>query len=301
MKKTSATAGAGGPAPASGPTTRRRQVGFRLQALRKAAGLSAEEAGELAGISKATVSRYETAKGNVRWNQVDHLCRAYNASDDERAAPVELAKNSKVTDAWWVSQVSSMPSDLGMLIALESEAQRISQFASSVVPGLLQTHDYARGITATPGYEVAPDDLAALLNTRMQRQTLLRRDAPPRYRVILDESVIRRAVGGPTVMAAQLDHLLERAEDPDITIQVLPFARGAYSGALSGFITIGGPDPNLDVVYTETISGSLYLEKPEELTMCAAAFEYLLGEALPPNSSAEMIAEVRKQHLKSEE
>ncbi|MEU7205478.1 helix-turn-helix transcriptional regulator [Streptomyces sp. NPDC045470] len=289
------------PAPAAGPTTRRRQVGIRLQALRAAAGLSAEEAGTRAGMSKSTVSRYESSRGNIKWNQVDQLCRAYDASDEERAALVDLAKNSKVTEGWWVPRAhsGSLPNELGMLIALESEAERIDQFAAGIVPGLLQTRAYAESIKAMPGYEMEADALESLLDTRIERQAVLDRKDPPRYQVILDEAVIRREVGGPEVMANQLDYLLDRAQRPGTTLRVLPFASGAHSAALTGFITLRGPDPTCDVVYTENMSGSLYLEKPEELSLCTAAFEYLLGEALSPNSSAEMIAEARKQHLKT--
>ncbi|MGW2055907.1 helix-turn-helix domain-containing protein [Streptomyces sp. NPDC001840] len=293
------SAEATGPPRGAGPTTRRRQLGFRLLELRKAAGLSAEEAGVKAGMSKATVSRYETGKSNVRWNQVDALCRAYNSSDSEREALVELAKNSRVTEGWWVPRAGNMPNALSMLIALENEAERIDQFASSVVPGLLQTREYAQAIKATPGYGLSREEVVSFLDTRIQRQTLFDRPAPPTYRVVLDESVIRRSVGGPAVMAGQLEYLLKRLDTPNVTIQVLPFERGVHSAALTGIMILGSADPSLDVIYTESISGSLYLEEQEERLLCTTSFEYLLTEALSPDASTEMIAEARNAHLRN--
>ncbi|MFI7104160.1 helix-turn-helix domain-containing protein [Streptomyces sp. NPDC050161] len=284
-------------AEASGPTTRRRQLAVRLLALREALGMTAEEAGERAGVSKATVSRYERAKGNVRWNQVDQLCRVYGAPDEEREALVSLAKNSRATDAWWVPFAAKLPDQMRMLLALENEASRISHHAVGVVPGLLQTLDYAQAIKATPGNTLPPQDLQDYLAVRMQRQQILDRASPPRYHVVLDESVIRREVGGPEVMAGQLDHLLVRSLEPDISIQVLPFSAGAYSAALSSFIVFGGPDPSLDVVFIENQIGSLFLEEPEALEEYASAITFLRQEALDTTSSAELIAEVSKMHL----
>jgi len=293
--------GSGGavePTHGPGPTTRRRQLGFGLLALRRATGLSAEEAGKRAGVSKATVSRYETGTGNVRWNQVDQLCRVYGATDEEREALVELAKTSKVTDGWWVPVASSLPSALSMLIALENEAARLSQFTASVVPGLLQTSRYARAIKATPGYDLPPARVETFLDTRMRRQALLDQQHSPQYRVVLDEAVLRRNVGGPEVMAEQLDFLLERGTSPGISLQILPFDKGAHSAALTGFMIIGAQDPSFDVIYTETVSGSLFLERQEERKDYSASFDYLSSEALSTLPSAEMIAEARKKHLK---
>lgn len=280
-----------------GPTARRRQLGLRLLALREGSGKSAEEAGEAAGMSKATVSRYERAKGNVRWNQVDQLCRVYEASDEERAALVELAKNSKVTDGWWVPYAGKLPSTMKLLLALEDEAFTIRHLAVSVVPGLLQIMDYARAIEPTPGRALPSADVDKYLAMRMQRQQIFERPSPPIYQVVLDEAVIRRVAGSPQVMAAQLGHLLERGQAPNISIQVLPFSAGAYSAALNSFIVYGGPDPSLDVIFIENQFGSLFLEEPAARDEYAAGMDFLRQAALDTTASAELIAEARKTHL----
>jgi transcriptional regulator with XRE-family HTH domain len=283
--------------PDAGPTARRRQLGLRLLALREARGWTAEEAGDKAGMSKATVSRYERAKGNVRWNQVDQLCRAYGAVDQERRALVELAKNSKVTAGWWVPYTGRLPSTMRLLLALEDEATRINQHAVGVVPGLLQTLEYARAIRGTPTRELPGPAVDDFLKMRMQRQLVLDRDTPPDYHVILDEAVIRRVVGGAEVMAAQLDRLLERGRQPHVTVQVLPFAAGAFSAALNSFIIYGGSDPALDVTYVENLAGSLFLEEAEGRDEYATAMAFLRQQALDPAQSAELIADVRASHL----
>ncbi|EXU69499.1 regulatory protein [Streptomyces sp. PRh5] len=284
---------------AAGPTARRRQLGFRLLALREARGWSAEEAGERAGVSKATVSRYERAKGNVRWNWVDQLCRAYGASDEEREALVDLAKNSRAVEGWWVPYAGKLPSPMRLLLALEDESSRISHYTVGVIPGLLQTLEYARSIKATPSSALPPDEVDEYLSMRMQRQRILDRLSPPKYQVVMDEAVIRREVGGPDVMTAQLDHLLQRSQEPNISIQILPFSAGAYSAALNSFVVYGGPDPSLDVIFIENPVGSLFLEEPSAREEYASAISFLRQEALDTASSAELIAEVSKTHLRN--
>ncbi|MFJ4856914.1 helix-turn-helix domain-containing protein [Streptomyces sp. NPDC088730] len=292
-------AGAAEPFAGTGPVTRRRQLGVRLLALRDTCGLSAEEAGERAGVSKATVSRYERAKGNVRWNQVDQLCRAYGASDEERHLLVELAKNSRDNEVWWIPFAGKLPDRMRMLLALENEAPRISHHTVGVVPGLLQTPSYAQEIKATPGSTLPPQESQEFLRMRMQRQRILDRAAPPEYHVVLDEAVVRRRVGSGEVMSAQLDHLIARGRQPNISIQVLPFSSGAYSAALSTFILFGCPDPSLDVVFLENQTGSLFLEEPPVLKRYTEAMAFLRQEALDTTASAELIAEASRAHRRS--
>ncbi|QCX77849.1 hypothetical protein C9F11_21085 [Streptomyces sp. YIM 121038] len=250
-------------------------------------------------MSKANVSRYEQSKGNVRWNQVDALCRVYGVSDTERQELIDLAKNSKVKEGWWVPYHGRLSAPMQMLLPIENESSRIRQLATNVVPGLLQTLLYAQAIKTTPGKTLEPEDAGEFLDMRMYRQKILDRASPPDYHVLLDESVLRRAVGGPAVMAEQLDLLLERGQDSNVQIQVLPFGAGAYSAALSSFIVYGGPDPLLDVIFIENTVGSLFLEEEGAREAHVGGFDFLCREALDPDSSAELIAEARKTHLRN--
>ncbi|MGW5679915.1 helix-turn-helix domain-containing protein [Streptomyces sp. NPDC003860] len=280
----------------TGPYSRRRELGYRLLDLRKATGLSAEQAGDAAGISKATVSRYERTKGTVRWNQVDQLCRVYGVSDEERAELVDLAKNSKNTDGWWVPFAGRLKKPMLLLLGLEDESVAIRHHSTGVVPGLLQTLDYARGIkVADQG--MSAEETEEYLRMRIRRQHILDRTSPPEYRVILDESVLRRAVGSPAVMAAQCEHLLQRGREPHITIQVLPFSAGALVAGLSSFILFSGTDPALDTVFVESQVGSLFLETPTERDWYRRDFDFLCQEALDPHASATLIAQAAHTHL----
>ncbi|GAA0480266.1 helix-turn-helix domain-containing protein [Streptomyces stramineus] len=284
---------------AEGPTTRRRQVGFRLKDLRDGCGLTAEEAGERAGVSKATVSRYERGTGEIKWNQVEALCRAYQASDEEREALVALAKASSNAGAWWISKEDPLDDKMRLLIALENEATRIRQYQAVFVPGLLQTRAYGEAIAVPPGQQLDAPTNQRYLNVRRKRQELLIKPEAPAYHVILDESVLLRAVGGPAVISEQLDLLLERAAAPNFTLQVLPLASGGFSAANSSFLILGGADPALDVIYSEQVSGALFLEQPHERKKCAEAFAHLSEVALGPGPSADLIAEASKMHRRN--
>ncbi|MFB7270655.1 helix-turn-helix domain-containing protein [Streptomyces sp. NPDC056244] len=279
-----------------GPEARRRLLGLRLSALRAKSGLTAEEAGNRAGVSKATVSRYERGKGSIRWTYVDQLCRVYGTSDAEREALSDLAKHSKQTDAWWVPYAGKLSDNMRLLLAMENEASRIHHLGVGVVPGLLQTMEYARSIRTTPDPGLSAGDVDEYLSVRMQRQQIFDRAQPPTYRAVLDEAVLHRLVGGSEVMTDQLSYLLKRAQDPGITIQVLPLTAGAYVAALSPFIRYGGTNPDLDVIYLENAVGSLFLDDATARKTYADGFAFLCREALDPASSAGLIAEVLTSH-----
>ncbi|WP_329314287.1 helix-turn-helix domain-containing protein [Streptomyces sp. NBC_01262] len=272
----------------AGPTTRRRQLGVSLRRLRERKGLSLEEAGALVGLSKATLSRYETKEGQVKWPLVDALCREYGASAEERATLVELAKNAKV-QGWWQSYTDAIPERTSLLITLENEATRLDHFSCVYVPGLLQTQAYAETIHRAVAHDVAEDVVARSVAVRMKRQEILTRENPVEQRVVLDESAIRRRVGGSEVMQEQISHLVECAERPNITLQVLPFESGAHAAAMDSFLILVGADPSLDVVYMENLTVSLYVEKGKEVAKYHQAFDYLRQQALGADASLELL------------
>ncbi|MFD9563639.1 helix-turn-helix domain-containing protein [Streptomyces sp. NPDC059994] len=275
-------------------TTRRRQLGAMLRKLRARKGLTLEESGRLVGVSKATVSRYETQAGPVRWIVADALCRAYEASAAEHAAVVGLAKDAK-QQGWWSSFADSIPETMNLLLTLEDEAVREDHFSCVYVPGLLQTRAYTSAIQQANELRRAPEDIERLVDIRMKRQEILSRTKPPHLWAILDESVIRRVVGSPKVMREQLSHLLEANSSRHITLQVLPFAKGAHTAALGSFVIIGGQEPSLDVVYVDLHIGSLFMEKDVELERYRLAFDYLRAQALDMAASSALIERVREE------
>ncbi|MFF4095782.1 helix-turn-helix domain-containing protein [Streptomyces sp. NPDC001834] len=275
-------------------TTRRRQLGAMMRKLRASKGMTLEEAGRLVGVSKATVSRYETQEGPVKWPIVDALCRQYDATEAECNAVVALAKGVK-QQGWWAPFSGSIPADMNLLLTLEDEAVREDHFSCVYVPGLLQTRSYNTAIQQANEMRLTPEEIARLVDIRMKRQEILARPKPPHLWAILDESVIRRVVGSREITRGQLDRLLEANESPDITLQVLPFSNGAHAAALGSFVILGGAEPSLDVVYVDLHVGSLFMEKDEELNRYRLAFDYLRAQALDMAASSTLIERVRKE------
>lgn len=275
-------------------TTRRRQLGAMMRKLRARKGMTLEEAGRLVGISKATVSRYETQEGPVKWPIADALCRQYDASEAELSAVVALAKDVK-QQGWWGPYTDSIPADMSLLLTLEDEAVREDHFSCTYVPGLLQTRNYSTAIQGASEMRLAPEEIQRLVDIRMKRQAILNRPEPPHLWAILDESVIRRVVGSPDVMRDQLDHLLAANNSPHITLQVLPFSKGAHGAALGSFVILGGVEASLDVAYVDLHVGSLFMEKDEELARYRLAFDYLRAQALDMATSSALIERVRKE------
>ncbi|MBT2524090.1 helix-turn-helix domain-containing protein [Streptomyces sp. ISL-99] len=277
-----------------GPTTRRRQLGADLRRLRERKGLSLEEAGALVGISKATLSRYETKGGSVKWPVVEALCREYGALEEERQTLVELAKEAKIR-GWWRSLADPIPESMNLMLTLEDEVVREDHYSCMYVPGLLQTRAYAEAVHRASEMRCTEQEIAHMVDIRMKRQELLDRDDPPHIWAVVDEAVLRRVVGGRAVMREQLRHILELAKRPHITVQILPFASGAHAAAVGSFVILGGQSPELDVVYVDIIGGGLFMEKPEELERYKLAFQYLQAQALDLSASTALLNQASEE------
>ncbi|MFD4033673.1 helix-turn-helix domain-containing protein [Streptomyces sp. NPDC058637] len=274
-------------------TTRRRHLGATMRKLRARTGMTLEEAGQLVGVSKATVSRYETTEGPVKWLVIEALCREYGASDSERKAVVALARDAR-QQGWWSSFVDHIPETMNLLLTLEDEAVREDHFSCVYVPGLLQTRNYTTALQQANEMRRSPDEIGRLVDIRMRRQEILSRPSAPHLWAILDESVVRRVMGSPAIMREQLDQLLASSESGNVTLQILPFSRGAHSAALGSFVILGGPEPSLDVVYVDLHIGSVFMEKQAELDRYRLAFEYLRAQALDIEASRELISRAKE-------
>ncbi|KIZ19050.1 helix-turn-helix domain-containing protein [Streptomyces natalensis] len=271
-----------------GPTTRRRQLGAELRRLRDRKGLTLEVAGQAVGISRATVNRYESNQGPVKWIVVEALCRAYEASDTEREAVVALAKTAKV-QGWWKGYSDAIPEWITPLLTLEDEAVEECHWANAYVPGLLQTRAYATAVIQAAEVRADAETVERMVDVRMKRQEVLKREVPPHLWAIMDEAVIRRRVGNAGVMAEQLRHLCDSSKSPYVTLQALPFEAGAHAAESTGFIIIRGQEPSLDVVHLSNLSGALYLEKDAELERHRMVFEYLRSQALSASDSSRLL------------
>lgn len=279
---------------AVGPTTRRRQLGADLRRLRERKGLTLEEAGARVGISKATLSRYETKEGAVKWPAVDALCREYGAADDVRQALVELAKGAKI-QGWWRSLADPIPESMNLMLTLEDEVASEDHYACMYIPGLFQTRAYAEAVHRASEVGCSDREVEHMVDIRMKRQELLQRPDPPHIWAVVDEAAIHRIVGGRDVMRHQLQHLLELSATPQVTLQILPFSAGAHAAAVGSFALLRGQSRELDVVYVDLLGGGLFMEKPQELERYRLAFDYLRAQALDLHKSVDAIRQTLRE------
>lgn len=272
------------------PTVRRRQLIAELKRLREAAGMTQEDVAERLDWHATKVFRIETGRTGPHPNDVRVMLDVFGVTDRaERDALVQLAKDARQR-GWWYSYRDVLPSRYEFFIGLEEEAASIQTFELAVVPGLLQTEDYARALARGGPLELSPDEIERRVEVRMTRQRVLAKPDRPQLWAILDESAIRRVVGGPEVMRAQLQHLLGQGEHGKTTIQVVPYSVGAHPGTASSFIVLGFADPNeIDVVYMETIGGNMSVDKPEEVRHYTTAFDHLRAVALSPDYTRAML------------
>ena len=277
-----------------GPAVRRRKLGAELRTLRTGAGLTSGEAARLVGWHQSKVSRIETGASGVKPADVRLLLDAY-AVDDFQLRELLMALAGSDDGAgqhrWWHAYRGVLPPTYRDFISLESQASRMRTLETSVVPGLLQTPEYARAVTRAAVEGLSEDRLDALVEVRLARQVVLRSRPPLELSAVLDEAVLRREVGGPEVMARQLARLVEAARLPQVRLQVLPFAAGAHIGITGPFVIFSFSNTSdLDVVVLDHLTSSLYLERKEDLRAYTEAFNALQIHALSPEDSLDFIA-----------
>ncbi|GGZ86914.1 helix-turn-helix domain-containing protein [Streptomyces echinoruber] len=279
-----------------GPAVRRRKLGAELRALRARAGLTSGEAARLVGWHQSKVSRIETGASGVKPSDVRLLLDAYGVGDPQLRELLVVLAGSDDGDGrhhWWHAYRGVLPPTYRDFISLESQASAMRTLETTVVPGLLQTPEYARAVTRAAVEGATEERLDALVRVRLARQDVLRADPPLRLSAVLDEAVLRREVGGPEVMARQLERLVEAARLPHVRLQVLPFSAGAHIGVTGPFVIFSFPrTSDLDVVVLDHLTSSLYLERKEDLRAYAEAFNALRRHALSPEESLDFIAAV---------
>lgn len=278
-----------GVATASSPTVRRRELGANLRTLRTDAGLTVEQVAEQLLCSTSKISRLETGDRGASQRDVRDLCNLYGVVDPAvRDRLMTLAREGK-QQAWWRSYELHSPTYVG----LEDDAVSIRQYNASVVPGLLQTRDYAHAVTAAAFPRRSADVVTQEVAARLTRQQLLTKQDPPHVQVVLDESVLHRLVSGPEVMRAQMTRLVEVSRLPNVVIRVLPYDAGLLPAIESKFIILGFASQEVsDVVFVEGMVGDLYLERPADLRQYNEVFEILLDMALPVADSNDFITKL---------
>jgi len=274
-----------------GPTVLRMLLGAQLRRLREAAGVTPDDAGYEIRASRSKISRMEHGRVGFKVRDVEDLLTLYRVTDgNTRAGMLDLAQQAN-TAGWWAKYSDILPDWFEGYLGLEAAASLIRSFELQFVHGLFQTPDYARAVVRL-GHETAGEnELDRRVSLRMKRQDLLVGKPPPRVWSVMDEAALRRPVGGPAVMRAQLHRLREAAELPNVTLQVVPFNRGGHAGAGGSFTVLRFREPDLpDVVYIEQLTSALYLDRRAELDHYMEVMNRLSAEGLTPIGTTQFLS-----------
>jgi transcriptional regulator with XRE-family HTH domain len=272
---------------AGGPTVLRILLGGQLRKLREAAGITPDDAGYEIRASRSKISRLEHGRVGFKERDVADLLTLYGVTDiGERRHFLRLAERAN-NPGWWARYDDVLPDWFETYIGLEQATSLIRTYELQFVPGLFQTVDYARAVTMLGHRAASAEEIERRVSLRLQRQEILARVEPvPKVWAVIDESALRRPLGGREVMRAQLRHLIELTESPQVTLQIMPFDRGGHSAAGGSFTILRFADADLpDIVYIEQLTGALYLDRPEELDHYREVMNSLSAEAETPFES----------------
>jgi transcriptional regulator with XRE-family HTH domain len=281
--------------PRGGPTVLRMLLGIQLRRLREAKGLTPEQAGYEIRASRSKISRVEHGRVGFKERDVADLLTLYGVVDeDERSRMLALALQAN-NQGWWAKYDDVMPDWFESYVGLEQATSLIRTYELQFVPGLFQTEAYAHAVTVL-GHRAAPaSEIERRVSLRMQRQELLAREDTPRLWAVIDESALRRPVGGREVMRAQLRRLIDVAEFARVTLQVMPFSRGGHPAAGGSFTVLRFAEPDLpDIVYMDQLTSALYLDRRDEVDHYMEVMNRLSAEAETPADSASLLRKIIK-------
>ena len=277
-------------ATSGGPTVRRILVGTQLRRLREEKGITRDDAGYVIRASGSKISRLELGRVSFKERDIADLLSCYGVEDPEqREALLALARDAN-SPGWWHDYDDVLPAWFQTYVGLEESATLIRTYEVQFIPGLLQTEDYARAVTASGRPDLRADDIERRVGLRLARQEILDRPDPPRVWAIIDEAALRRPIGGGEVMRAQIQHLLDEMAKAHMTIQVMPFRFGGHAAEGGAFSILRFPEPDLpDIVYVEQLVSALYVEKREQVDRYAQTMERMTIDSQPPDLSAEAL------------
>lgn len=280
------------PARRSSPAVGRRRLGIELRRLREQASITIESVADQLDCSSSKISRIETGHIGASPRDVSEMLGFYGVDRETTAELVQLARDAR-EKGWWQTYGAVL---VGAYVGFEAAASRIRAYEAQLMPGLLQIQDYATAIIRAARPDITDEFLAARLEVRHKRQSLFDQEDPLNLWVILDEAVFRRRVGSESIMSRQLRHLLDMAQRPNITVQVLPFTAGAHAGTDGTFSLLEyEEDVNPDFVFVENAIGGLFLDKDDALVRYRTIFGHLRNAALPAQRSLEFIAARAKE------
>lgn len=277
-----------------------RQLGDDLRRFRESAGMSTADAAEVLDCTKGKISRIENGHVPVRLPDLHALVQAYGVEDPaarDRLGTLARRANRRRREGWWHQYGSVLGDAYRDQIEMESICDSIRTYQVQLVPGLLQTAEYGRAVTVASRAWQTPEEIDQFIQVRLARQERLTGEGPLEFWAVLAEGALRQQVGGAEVMHAQLERLITVAERPNITIQVLPFSRGAHSGMFGPYLLMSFPQvASLDLVLTESPTGNTWMEGESEVACYRALFDDARTAALPPTESIAFIQRVAEEH-----
>ena len=282
--------------PGSGPTVLRILLGSQLRRLREAKGLSRAEAGYTIRASESKMSRLELGRVGFKERDVADLLTLYGVTDaDERDALLSLAGQAN-QPGWWHRYSDVLAGEFQTYVGLEEAATRIRTYEVQLVPGLLQTADYARAVMVLGLPDAPAEEIKRRVSLRLDRQRVITRPDPPRLWAVVDEAALRRPFGGPEVMRAQLEHLIAVTKLPNVTLQVMEFRRGGHAAEGGAFVIFRFAEPDLpDVVYLEQLTSALYLDKREDVDRYTEVMDRLSVQADEPDNTPDIISRILRE------
>ncbi|WP_433181659.1 helix-turn-helix domain-containing protein [Actinoallomurus sp. CA-150999] len=278
------------------PTLRRRRLAQQLRSLRDDAGMKSAEVAARLEWAPSKLTRMERNEGKrYDVNDIALLCEIYGTDDLLREHLMQLARDGR-KKGWWDPYHAWLSEELSNYIGLEAEAASVLAFEPLIVPGLLQTPEYARAIIGGGRATAGGEQVDAKVEIRMRRQEALHNDPALRVIAVMDEAALHRRVGSNETMRAQFDHLQKLTRLPNVTLHVIPFEAGVHPSVSGSFNILQFPEPtDRDAVYVDLLVGQMFLEEPEEVGAYHDAFISLVGQAANPSVTLTMLAE-RSSH-----
>ncbi|GAA3852598.1 helix-turn-helix transcriptional regulator [Saccharothrix violaceirubra] len=274
-------------------SVRSRTVATALRLYREERKLSCEDVGDVLGVSASKISRMETGKSGLQYEDVNTLLGYYKVPPGRRKELLDLVRKGEET-GWWERQ-PGLPRLWRKLIDLEHKAVRVQSYEAMIVPGLLQTAEYAQALLTAVDPGLSEREVDTLVSARMARQTLLTRAGAPRYLAVVHEAALRIRVGDGGVMRRQLRRLLDAGERPNVDVVVVPMAAGSHVGVRGSFLALEfRHEPEL--VFVENQDTGIFVEDPAELTRYHRALRTLREVALDAEASAARIAELTEEY-----
>lgn len=278
------------------PTAPRVILGGQLRSFREAAGVSMEDAADRVRASRSKISRMENGRVSFKERDVEDLLTLYGVTDTETRSGVMALVGLANAVGWWERYDDVLPDWFEPYLGLESASALIRCFELQFVPGLFQTADYARAVALLGPGAVPGEEIDRRVSLRVKRQDLLTRPDPPAIWAVLDEGVLRRPVGGRAVMRAQVARLIEVADLPNVTLQVVPFGRGGHAAAGGSFSMLRFRDPGVpDMVYAEQLASAVYLDKRADIDLYAGVMDRLGAKALTPEQTRSFLIRIRDE------